>query len=152
MLRRERVSLILCLLLLPVGLVSSWRIFQKAGLPGWKAVVPFYNGILMFRIADLPAWQAVVAMASGAIMQLVNFALRQLPTSLLQMAISMVTGGLIFGLYLVFSYSLAGKFGKSTGFAIGLILLPFIFYPILAFGDAEYDDSASVGPTVLRLS
>jgi len=33
---------------------------------------------------------------------------------------------------------LSKSFGKDVGFTIGLILLPVIFYPILAFGDAKY--------------
>lgn len=34
--------------------VSRWRVFEKAGLPGWGALIPFYNIYLRFKVAGRP--------------------------------------------------------------------------------------------------
>lgn len=95
-----------------IGLMiaSMWKINTKAGHPGWACLVPFYNVIVMLKIAGKPAWWLVLMF-----IPLVNIVV----------AILMAVG-------------MAKAFGQGVGFAIGLVLLSFIFYPILAFGDAEY--------------
>ena len=106
------VSLLAILLLI---IVSLWKIFEKAGKPGWASIVPIYNIIVMLEIVGKPVWW------------------------LLLLFIPFV--GLIVSIMLVFE--LAKKFGKGGGFALGLVLLPIIFYPILAFGDAKYEGNTS---------
>jgi hypothetical protein len=87
-----------------------WKIFAKAGEPGWACLVPIYNACVMFKIAGKPMWWILLCF-----IPIVNIIISILA-----------------------AIGLANKFGKGGGFAVGLILLPFIFYPILAFGDAEY--------------
>jgi len=87
-----------------------WKIFAKAGEPGWACLIPIYNTCVMLKIAGKPMWW---------------FFLLLIPLVNIVIAILAAIG-------------LANKFGKGGGFAVGLIFLPFIFYPILAFGDAEY--------------
>jgi hypothetical protein len=97
-----------------IGIASLWIIFQKAGKPGWASIVPIYNIIVLLEIIEKPIiW-------------------------LLFLLIPLV--GIIFSIMMV--VELAKKFGKDTGFALGMIFLPFIFYPILAFGSAEYEGSS----------
>jgi hypothetical protein len=91
-------------------IASMWKINTKAGQPGWACLVPFYNIIVMLKIAGKPAWWLVLMF-----IPLVNIVV----------AIMMTAG-------------LARAFGKGTGFTVGLLLLGLVFYPILAFGDAEY--------------
>jgi hypothetical protein len=91
-------------------IVSGWKIFTKAGKPGWASIVPIYNIIVMLEIVGKPLWWIVLFL-----IPLVNF----------------IAGIMV-------SIALAEKFGKSTGFALGLVFLPFIFFPMLAFGDARY--------------
>ncbi|HOJ03728.1 MAG TPA: DUF5684 domain-containing protein [Bacteroidota bacterium] len=90
--------------------VCYWKLYTKAGKPGWAAIVPIYNIIVLLEIVGKPVWW---------------FILMLIP------CVNIVVAILV-------SLELAKVFGKDTGFAIGLILLPFIFIPILAFGDAEY--------------
>lgn len=91
-------------------IVCWWKIFTKAGRPGWAAIIPFYNYYVMFDIA----W------GNGIL-----FLLMLVPiVNVVMMIILMV--------------KLAGAFGKSGGFAVGLIFLSIIFLPILAFGDSTY--------------
>ncbi len=87
-----------------------WIIFTKAGQPGWACLIPIYNAYIMLKIAGKPGWWLVLMF-----IPLVN---------------------IIIGV--VVAIAMAECFGKSVGFGIGLILLPFIFYPIRAFGSATY--------------
>ena len=101
---------IVWLVVMVLMIAALWKIFVKAGEPGWAAIVPIYNFIVMLKIAGKPLWWIVLML-----IPFVNFVV----------AILMIA-------------ALARNFGKGTGFAIGLIFLPFIFYPILAWGDATY--------------
>lgn len=113
----EVVSGVFMILILATSLlmlVSWWRIFQKAKLPGRGAIIPFYNIYLILKLAGKPNW----------------------------------TWWLLFPpvlwiLMIVAQFKIAEKFGKGTGFALGLWFLPVIFYPILAFSkDVEYHAEA----------
>jgi hypothetical protein len=88
---------------------AYWKIYVKAGEPGWACLVPIYNIIVFLRIVQRPIWWIVLAF---------------IPVVNLILIVAIV--------------DLAKSFGKGVGFAIGLIFLPFIFYPILGFGDAQY--------------
>ncbi len=92
-------------------LIAGWRIFEKAGKPGWAFIIPFYNVIVLLEIVGKPWWW-------------------------LLLMIFVPLGNLIWGIWT--TNLLAKSFGKNEGFTVGLILLPFIFYPILGFGSAEY--------------
>lgn len=92
-------------------ILSGWKVFEKAGQPGWASIIPIYNMIIMCRIAKKPEWWVILM-----IIPFVNYVF------LIWVINRMVKG-----------------FGKSEGFTIGMIFLGFIFYPILAFGDSEYD-------------
>ncbi len=94
-------------------LISLWKIFEKAGLAGWKSIIPFYNIYCLVVVAKLPWWY---------------FLLIFIPYL-----------GLLVAIYVCYKIALA--FGKSGFYTIGLMLLPIIFFPLLAFGDAEYDFS-----------
>jgi hypothetical protein len=91
-------------------LVSMWKIFTKAGHPGWASLVPIYNVYILLKIAGRPGWWLLFFL-----IPLVNLAVA-----------------------ILVSVDIAKAFGKSAGFGIGLALLSFIFYPILAFSDARY--------------
>lgn len=95
-------------------IVSMWKIFKKAGKPGWAAIIPIYNVVVLFQISGLNPWLILLF-----IVPFVNF---------IAMPVLMIL------LYV----KLAKAFGKSGGFAVGLIFLNVIFMPILAFSDAEY--------------
>jgi hypothetical protein len=92
-------------------IASLWRVFTKAGRQGWAAIVPIYNLIILLEITKQPLWMAFLFF---------------------------IPVGNIVAIILV-DIELAARFGKSSGFAVGLILLPVVFLPILAFSDANYD-------------
>ncbi len=91
-------------------IASQWKIFTKAGKPGWASLVPIYNIIVLLQVTRQPLWMIfllIIPIANIVVM-------------------------------IIVAIELSKSFGKSGGFAAGLILLPIIFYPILAFGSAEY--------------
>jgi hypothetical protein len=101
---------ILWLAIVVLLVASMWKIFVKAGEPGWAAIVPIYNLVILFKIAGKPAWWILLML-----IPLVN---------------------LIVAIIAVIA--LAQRFGKGVGFAIGLLVLSPVFYPMLAWGDARY--------------
>ena len=92
-------------------IVAKWRIFSKAGEHGWAALIPFYNTYVLYKIT----WE------SGLF-----FILSYIPC--LNMIVTIMT-----------NMKLAAVFGKGDGFVLGLSLLGFIFYPVLAFDSSEYE-------------
>jgi len=84
--------------------------FEKAGQPGWAAIIPFYNIYVLTQIAEKPEWWLILFF-----IPLVN----------------------LIASIMVWS-AISTRFGKGDGFTVGLVLLSFIFIPILAFGDAKY--------------
>ena len=98
-----------------VLLVAMWKVFTKAGQPGWASIIPIYNVIVLLQIAGKPLWFIVlffIPVANFVAAILVNIAI-------------------------------AKAFGKGGGFAAGLILLPVVFFPILGFGSAQYTKPAT---------
>jgi hypothetical protein len=91
-------------------LASMWIVYAKAGKPGWAAIVPIYNIIVLLEIVGKPWWW------------------------LLLMFVPLANIVILIMVY----HNLSLSFGKDVGFTIGLILLGIIFFPILAFGDAKY--------------
>lgn len=104
---------VMALVWLAVGifmLISMWKVFTKAGQPGWAVIVPIYNIVVMLQIAGKPIWWILLFFVPIA-----NFVVS-----------------------ILIMIGMANNFGKGTGFALGMIFLPIIFYPMLAFGDAQY--------------
>jgi len=92
-------------------IISMWKIFVKAGKPGWAILIPFYNTLVELQILGRPWW-------------------------FLLLIIFVPIADFVIGIIMIFDT--ARVFGKSTGFGFGLLFLSFIFIPILAFGDAKY--------------
>lgn len=101
---------IVCLALVVVSLVGMWKVFVKAGKPGWAAIVPFYNMYCLFEMSFGNGWLFLLTFVPCA-----NFVV------------------------MIMCYiKLAKAFGKGVGFGLGLVFFNFIFMMLLGFGDAEY--------------
>jgi hypothetical protein len=92
-----------------------WMIFTKAGEEGWKAIIPIYNVIVLLKIVGRDWWWVILML-----IPIVNLII-----------------------WVIISLDLAKSFGRGTGFAIGLIFLPFIFALILGFGGDRYQGPAA---------
>lgn len=96
-------------------LAGFWKVFVKAGQPGWACLVPIYNIVVMLQIVGRPIWWLVLLL-----IPFVNFVVM-----------------------IIVSIDMAKSFGKGTGYGIGLAFLGAIFYPMLGFGDAKYQGPAA---------
>jgi uncharacterized membrane protein YhaH (DUF805 family) len=109
----------ICYTVVLVLLIAAiWKVFSKAGQPGWAAIIPIFNVYVMCKVAGRPGWWLLLLL-----IPIVNFIVA-----------------------IILSIDIAKNFGKGVGFAIGMIFLPFIFWPILGFGSAQYQ--AAPAPTI----
>jgi hypothetical protein len=101
--------LVICIALILVLLVAMWRVYEKAGEPGWAGILPVVNVFFLARAVGKPMWWGILGLVP-----IVNLIV-----------------------WFILCIRLAKRFGRGTGFGIGLVLFSIIFWPILAFGDAE---------------
>ena len=106
-------STILALIFVAVMVVAMWKIFEKAGIEGWKALIPFYNIYVAYKMAWGNGWICLLLV--------VPF-------------VGIITA-------FITDYKMAKAFGHGFGYALGLIVFPVVFAPVLGFGKDEY-----VGP------
>lgn len=95
-------------------IAAMWKIYTKAGRPGWAAIIPIYNLIVLHQIVGKPVWWVLLYLIP---------------------VVNIVIG-------IIVTHATSVSFGKGVGFTLGLIFLGFIFYPVLAWSDAQY-----LGPT-----
>ena len=93
-----------------IVLAGLWKTYEKAGHPGWAAIIPIYNIWILLKIVGRPGWWLVLFF-----IPFVNF----------------IVG-------LVVLWDLCKAFNKSAGWFFGLWLLSFIFFPMLGFGSSQY--------------
>ena len=105
------IGFILIILAVVVFIIAAlWKIFEKAGQPGWAAIVPIYNCYVLLKIVGKPGWWLLLFL-----IPIVNY------------------------VFIIWTYNMLSKsFGKEEGFTVGLVLLGIVFFPILGFGDAKY--------------
>ena len=111
------IIILLYVALIVVEIAAMWRVFTKAGAPGWGSIIPIYNTYLLCKIAGRPGWWVLLYF-----IPFVNFVI-----------------------HLIVMLDVAKAFGRGAGFGVGLTFLPFIFFPILGFGDAQYRGANQLG-------
>ena len=104
------VAIVFSLIITVFYVYCMWRLFVKAGKPGWASLIPIYNTLVQLEIVQRPWWWLLLM-----IVPFVNIVL-----------------------VIIVIFELAKVFGKSTAFGFGLLFLAPIFIPILALGDAVY--------------
>ncbi len=100
-----------------ITVVGMWTTFRKAGIDGWKCLIPVYNLVLLLQIANKPLWW------------------------LLLLCCPMVN--VVF--MIMVCLEVARSFGRGPGFGIGLAFLPFVFYPLLGLGSSQFQDGTVTG-------
>jgi Family of unknown function (DUF5684) len=105
------IGFIVIILAVVVFLIAAmWKIFEKAGQPGWAAIVPIYNLYVLLKIVGKPGWWIILFL-----IPIVNY------------------------VFIIWTYNMLSKsFGKDEAFTAGLVLLGIVFFPILGFGAARY--------------
>ena len=112
------VAMLVWLAIFVTIIAGMWRVFTKAGQPGWGVLVPIYNLYLMCKIAQRPGWWLILMFIP---------------------VVNLIVG-------IVMSIDIAKHFGKGTGFGVGLAFLGFVFYPLLGFSGAQYDSDSAMSP------
>lgn len=106
----DPVSMVISLAIMVFFLYCGWKLYAKAGQPGWAVLIPIYNVYVMLKIVGKPGWWLLLFLVP-----FVNF----------------IVG-------IIVTHNLSLRFGKSTGYTLGLLFLGFIFMPMLALGSAKY--------------
>ena len=109
------IGILLYLAIVVFYLAALWKVYAKAGQPGWGCLIPIYNAYLLLKIAGRPGWWLLLLL-----IPIVNIVI-----------------------VILVMIDVAASFGKGAGFAIGLILLGIVFVPILGFGSAQYRGPAA---------
>mgnify|MGYP000920907785 CR=1 FL=1 len=104
------IYIVIYLALIALMIVSMWKIYTKAGKPGWACIIPIYNIIVLLEIVGKPWWW------------------------LLLMLLPFVN--IIFAIWML--NLLSKSYGHGVGFTLGLLFLSFIFIPILGLGESKY--------------
>lgn len=102
--------IIFCLAISILQIAAMWKVFTKAGQPGWAAIIPIYNAYIMLKIGGKPGWWLIWFIV---------------PIANIVVAIWMTN-------------MISKSFGHDEGFTAGLIFLGIIFWPILGFGSSKY--------------
>lgn len=104
------VYMVVLLIISIISLVGLWKIFVKAGKPGWGAIIPIYNMYCLFEMSFGTGWLFLLCFVPcvNAVMMIIMW------------------------------IKLAQAFGKGAGFGVGILFFPFIFLPMLGFGDAQF--------------
>ncbi len=100
---------------LVLEIAGAWLMFEKAGEPGWAAIIPIYNYLIGIKIAGKPWWYILLML-----IPVVNIII-----------------------YIVILDGLSKSFGKGTGFTFGLFFFRFIFIPVLGFDRSVYTGDKS---------
>jgi|SRR5438874_12979544 len=114
------LSMIVGLLIALLLIVAMWKVFTKAGQPGWASIIPIYNLYVWCKIVGRPWWWILLML-----IPFVNFII-----------------------LIILCIDMAKSFGKGAGFGIGLAFLGIIFWPILGFGSAQYQGPAVAQPAI----
>lgn len=116
------ISLILSIL----QIIGQWKMYKKAGEPGWAAIVPVYTLFVLIKVAKLDWWHFLIFIGLTVLMYLEVEALALIGS----------IGVIVY--YFVINIRLAKAFGKSAGFGVFAAFFPYIAYMILGCGSATY--------------
>ncbi|MBR0467445.1 hypothetical protein IJJ53_00815 [Candidatus Saccharibacteria bacterium] len=134
--------------------VANWKIFKKAGEPGWKSIIPIYNVYIMFKIVNMKNWfwwllgisiissiiTAVNNSTSFYFMSSAEIQATDITTIPAIVLVAMLVESIIaIWAGIVYAYRTSKVFGHGLGYTLGLIFLPNIFQLILAFGSSKYN-------------
>lgn len=133
----------LSIVLTTLSIVGGWKVYEKAEEPGWGILIPFYNLYLFLNIAGRSSWFAILTigpiLVGLLVLVLSIFSYSVNPTLGLAVNFSYI----IFLIYLIIlyfraSFDFAESYGKNKLFGIGIVLIPFVFLPIMGFDDSKY--------------
>jgi len=118
--------------------VAMWKIFSKAGVAGWKSIIPFYNGYCLFRLSWKNEWIALIYLLcsiAGTVISFMVFGNEERTVwNNIGDTLAFVSGVLV----IVRCFKISKAFGHGTGFGFGLLFFNTIFKLILGFSSDKY--------------
>ncbi len=125
------ISLLLLLWYI-LTLAAGWKMFEKAGEPGWKSFIPFYNEYTVYKFSwnTMIFWINFICVVLSRLLSNSDMGLLVLIAGVVNLLSAV--------LYVGISYKLAQSFGQGVAFTIGLIILRPVFILMLGFGSADY--------------
>lgn len=148
------------LILLVLLIAGMAKVFQKAGEDWWAAIIPIYNFYLLVKVARMSVWwfwasfvplvavslwglSAFISSASGG-----GLSVSRLLGNIMPIVVGLGVIAVLVAAFLV-PTKISRLFGHGIGMSLGLIFLPFIFYPILGFGKSQYQPLQAQTPPIL---
>jgi hypothetical protein len=136
------VSVVLFVLSMPMT-AGMWELFLKADRPGWPAAVPFVNAWVMVQVTENRPWLFVLLLLSP-----VTVAAMQVTGAGWLWYLLVVVVPPNVAAYAKLLIDLAQRFGRGVWSGLGLVVLPFVFFPLLGYGDAQYQSKRPDGASV----
>ena len=130
-------------------LVARWKVFDKAGIAGWKSLIPIYSDYCTHKIA----WQTIyfwITLAAGAVSGFISNRMAAYTDNgeaapMILSLLSTVIGLAVFVINVMMNINLAKRFGHGLGFGLGLAFLTPVFTMILGLGASEYEGNPLEG-------
>lgn len=133
------IQILIGLACLIFTLVAQAKVHQKANKPGWTAIIPYYAQYVRAEIGGNVTyfWPFFIASLVGGACSIAEYSENEMVV-LIGSLLSTVAAVVALVYHIKMDRNLAIAFGQNNGFTVGLILLPVVFYPILAWGKTEY--------------
>lgn len=136
-------------------LISRWRVFDKAGIAGWKSLIPIYSDYCTYKIAWKTSYFWIV-FAAGIVSAFVSNSISGYTDAgeavpFMLSLISTVCGLTVMVINLIMNLSLSARFGRGILFGLGLTFFGPIFYMILGLGASEYHGNPEEGLPARRV-
>lgn len=135
----------LYIVIIIISYIGKWKCFEKAGEKGWKAIIPFYNSAILYKISGMnPNW-VFVDIASWLMSIIIKMILPNFGTANITMFLLLAANIFELVLTILVVINFCRSFNKGGGYIAGMLLVSPIFYMIIGFGNAEY-----IGPKGIR--
>ena len=132
------IIFILSAIIYTLQVIGEWKMFKKAGKPGWPALIPIYNDYILCKITGVNPWWILIVIAIGPACNIIPGV-----GSLLSLVISIY-------FCIILNVSIARSFGKEDGWAVGLILLKPFFMFALGIGNSEYQGEKPMNDVIFE--
>lgn len=131
------IIITIVLVLYIIQVIAYWRMFKKMGEPGWKSIIPAYNGYILYKRTWKPMWfwvNLVIGFVAGFLSAMIQ---QPHPTTIvIILSVILLVASIV--LRIMTTNKISKSFGHGVGFTVGLIFLPVIFTLILGFGSSQY--------------
>ncbi len=132
------IMLAIILAILVVRIIAIWKVFKKAGEKGWKSLIPFYSGYILYKISGKTYWPWLISYLGYFLSVLIISLFRLHPAIYFFLGLLMFSALIAMIVFdILMKVGLARRFNHGGGYAAGLVFLPTIFLCILAFSKDE---------------